>query len=99
MDESLRDAISKDCRNFIVGIGGSATNDGGVVGMPALAFYGCVARDARVCNAHGIDAYFSILRCASTLEKEMYADNARQNIIEAVEQVMRTIRADIRFSP
>ena len=98
MGESLRDAISKDCRNFIVGIGGSATNDGGV-GMPALAFYGCVARDARVCNAHGIDAYFSILRCASTLEKAMYADNDRQNIIEAVEQVMRPIRADIRFSP
>lgn len=28
--ELIRDAIKKGCRNFIVGIGGSATNDGGV---------------------------------------------------------------------
>lgn len=28
--EVIKDAISKGCRHFIVGIGGSATNDGGI---------------------------------------------------------------------
>ena len=34
----IRDAISKGCRHFIVGIGGSATNDGGVGMLQALGF-------------------------------------------------------------
>ena len=28
--EMIADAIAKGCRKFIIGIGGSATNDGGV---------------------------------------------------------------------
>ncbi len=36
--EVIRDAISKGCRHFIVGIGGSATNDGGVGMLQALGF-------------------------------------------------------------
>ena len=28
--EMIRDAVEKGCRNFIIGIGGSATNDGGI---------------------------------------------------------------------
>ena len=36
--EVLRDAIGKGCRHFIVGIGGSATNDGGVGMLQALGF-------------------------------------------------------------
>ena len=36
--EVIRDAISKGCRKFIVGIGGSATNDGGVGMLQALGF-------------------------------------------------------------
>ena len=36
--EVIRDAITKGCRHFIVGIGGSATNDGGVGMLQALGF-------------------------------------------------------------
>lgn len=36
--EIIRDAIGKGCRNFIVGIGGSATNDGGVGMLSALGY-------------------------------------------------------------
>ena len=34
--EVIKDAISKGCRNFIIGIGGSATNDGGIGMLQAL---------------------------------------------------------------
>lgn len=36
--EVIKDAITKGCRRFIVGIGGSATNDGGVGMLQALGF-------------------------------------------------------------
>ena len=36
--EIIKEAIEKGCRNFIVGIGGSATNDGGVGMLQALGF-------------------------------------------------------------
>lgn len=36
--EMIRDAIKKGCRKFIVGIGGSATNDGGVGMLQALGY-------------------------------------------------------------
>lgn len=36
--ELIRDAIKKGCRHFIVGIGGSVTNDGGIGMLQALGF-------------------------------------------------------------
>ncbi len=36
--EMIMDAISKGCRKFVIGIGGSATNDGGVGMLQALGF-------------------------------------------------------------
>ena len=42
--EVIRDAIEKGCRRFIVGIGGSATNDGGIGMMQALG-YGFLNKD------------------------------------------------------
>ncbi len=36
--EMIADAVRRGCRNFIVGIGGSATNDGGVGMLQALGF-------------------------------------------------------------
>ncbi len=36
--EIISDAISKGCRDFIIGIGGSATNDGGIGMLQALGF-------------------------------------------------------------
>ncbi len=36
--ELILHALSKGCRNFLVGIGGSATNDGGIGMLTALGF-------------------------------------------------------------
>lgn len=36
--EVIKDAITKGCRKFIVGIGGSATNDGGIGMLQALGY-------------------------------------------------------------
>jgi len=36
--EVIRDAIARGCRHFIIGIGGSATNDGGIGMLQALGF-------------------------------------------------------------
>lgn len=36
--EVIKDALDKGCRRFIVGIGGSATNDGGIGMLQALGF-------------------------------------------------------------
>lgn len=36
--EMIRDAIEKGCRKFVIGIGGSATNDGGVGMLQALGY-------------------------------------------------------------
>ncbi|PAT01235.1 glycerate kinase [Candidatus Izimaplasma bacterium ZiA1] len=36
--EMIKDAIIKGCRNFIIGIGGSATNDGGIGMLNALGY-------------------------------------------------------------
>jgi glycerate kinase len=36
--EMIKDAILRGCRNFIIGIGGSATNDGGIGMLKALGY-------------------------------------------------------------
>lgn len=36
--EMIKDAIERGCRNFIIGIGGSATNDGGIGMLTALGY-------------------------------------------------------------
>ena len=36
--EMIRDAMDRGCRDFIIGIGGSATNDGGIGMLKALGF-------------------------------------------------------------
>lgn len=36
--EMMRDAVTKGCERFIIGIGGSATNDGGIGMLQALGF-------------------------------------------------------------
>ena len=42
--EVIKDAIANGCRHFIVGIGGSATNDGGIGRLQALG-YGMLDKD------------------------------------------------------
>ena len=50
--EVIRDAIKKDCRRFIVGIGGSATNDGGIGMLQALG-YGILDKDGDPVSRYG----------------------------------------------
>jgi glycerate kinase len=57
-----------------------------------IAFAGCVTEDSTVCNAHGIDAYFPILRTVVTLDEAMNGENAKKNMIATVEQVFRLIK-------
>ncbi len=58
---------------------------------PVIAFAGCVTKDATLCNKHGIDAFFPIMRKATTLDEVMNHDNALNNLADTAEQVMRLI--------
>lgn len=60
-------------------------------GKLVLAFSGCAAPDARLCNAHGIDAYFPILRAAVPLSEAMDPENAAANLADTAEQVFRLV--------
>ena len=60
-------------------------------GKKVLAFSGCVTEDAVLCNQHGIDAFFPILRSVTTLEEAMSPEKARENLVATVEQVFRLI--------
>lgn len=62
---------------------------------PVIAFCGGVTEDAVVCNEHGIDAFFPIVRGVSTLDEAMDSENARKNMVDSVEQVFRLVK---RFS-
>ena len=44
--ERINDAVSKGCERFIIGIGGSATNDGGIGMLQALGF-SCLDADGK----------------------------------------------------
>ncbi len=61
-------------------------------GKPVIAFSGCVSRDANVCNSHGIDAVFPIVRTPCTLSDAMDEENAKNNMADCVEQVMCLMR-------
>lgn len=56
-----------------------------------LAFAGSVTEDAIECNAHGVDAFFPVVRDVCTLQDAMDSDNAKKNIVSTVEQVFRLI--------
>ena len=56
-----------------------------------IAFSGSVTEDAGVCNEHGIDAFFPILRRIVTLEEAMQTDTAKRNLTDTAEQVFRLL--------
>lgn len=62
-------------------------------GKKVLAFSGCVTEDAVLCNRHGIDAYFPILRSVTTLKEAMAPECAKENLAAAVEQFRTTSRS------
>lgn len=59
--EVIKDAVVKGCRRFIIGIGGSATNDGGVGMLQALG-YGFLDENGNQipCGAKGLEMLKSI---------------------------------------
>ena len=60
-------------------------------GKKVIAFSGCVTDEAEVCNEHGIDAFFPILRGVSTLEEALDIGNAYKNLTATAYQVFRLI--------
>lgn len=60
-------------------------------GKRVIAFSGCVTDDAEICNDHGIDAYFPILRSITTLEAALDPTNAWQNLSATAYQVFRLL--------
>ena len=59
---------------------------------PVISFSGAVKDGAELCNQHGIDAFFPILRKVSTIEQAMDRINACKNLADTAEQVFRTIK-------
>lgn len=60
-------------------------------GKKVIAFSGCVTQDAEVCNEHGIDAFFPVLRSVTTLEEALDANNAYKNLSATACQVFRLL--------
>ncbi len=59
--EIIKDAITKGCRNFIMGIGGSATNDGGTGMLTALGFeFTDINGKSISCNGQGLKDLYKI---------------------------------------
>lgn len=63
-------------------------------GKRVVAFSGCVSDDAEVCNEHGIDAFFPILRSVTTADEAMDKHNAYKNLRAAAYQVFRLISSE-----
>ena len=62
---------------------------------PVVAFSGCVTDDAVICNEHGIDAFFPILRTPCSLQEAMDCDHAYKNLKDTAQQVFRLIKTCI----
>lgn len=60
-------------------------------GKKVIAFSGCVTEDAELCNDHGIDAFFPILRTVTTLEEALDTERAYQNLAATAYQVFRLL--------
>ncbi len=60
-------------------------------GKKVIAFSGCVTDDAVVCNEHGIDAFFPVVRGVTTLEEALNTDNAYKNLSATAYQVFRLL--------
>ena len=61
-------------------------------GKLVLGFSGAVTKGAAACNEAGIDAYFPIVRSAVSLEDAMKKKNAKENLMDTVEQVFRLVK-------
>ena len=60
-------------------------------GKRVIAFSGCVTEEAEICNQHGIDGFFPILRGITTLEEALDRKNACKNLEATAYQVLRLL--------
>ncbi|MBO5788913.1 MAG: glycerate kinase [Clostridia bacterium] len=58
-------------------------------GKKVIAFCGCVGDGAEACHAHGIDAFFPILRRVTTLEEALDIPTAYANLKDTAYEVFR----------
>ena len=65
-------------------------------GKKVIAFSGCVTNDAEVCNDHGIDAFFPILKKPCSLDEAMDCAEAYKNLKDMSQQVFRLIKNGCR---
>lgn len=61
-------------------------------GIKVIGLAGSVTDDAVECNEKGIDAFFSVVNEATTLENAMKKENALRNMENTAEQVFRLIK-------
>lgn len=61
-------------------------------GKPVIAFSGAVTREVGLCNQHGIDAFFPIMRGVVSLQEALDPGEARINAADTAEQVFRLIQ-------
>jgi len=61
-------------------------------GKPVIAFSGAVTREAGLCNQHGINAFFPIMRGVVSLQEALDPGEARINAADTAEQVFRLIQ-------
>jgi glycerate kinase len=60
-------------------------------GKKVIAFSGCVTEEAEVCNDHGIDAFFPVLRPVTTLEEALEPARAGKKLTATAYQVFRLL--------
>lgn len=103
LEETQMEAAIREADLIITGEGrldGQTVMGKAPVGIAALAkkqhkkviaFCGCAADDAMLCNTYGIDAYFPILQKPVSLEEAMDPAVAGQNLKKTAEQVFRLL--------
>lgn len=79
--ELIKDAMKRGCREFIVGIGGSATNDGGLGMLQALGYK---FLDENKNELHG---------CGESLEKIIFIDD--KNVINGLKECKFLVACDV----
>ncbi|WP_346939570.1 glycerate kinase [uncultured Clostridium sp.] len=60
--------------------------------VKVIAVAGCTTEDAVKCNEEGIDAYFSIINTAMTIEEAINKETAIKNMTSTVTQIFRLIK-------
>ena len=71
------------------GVAGLAKKHGAIV----IAFSGCAAPNALICNEHGIDAFFPIISMPLSLEEAMNTVTTERNLVLMTKQVFLLVNA------